>query len=165
MFYQLCRNSRCGFWAPNDTKHLFAGATDHNPVPINRWPNDLKFWRNRLRHKGRMPCRRTIILRNGRLSASAAFRTNQGNSSLVGHLRSIGWRLATTLPEFCSRCSKYVLGSASLAKRDHVQDADRRFDACRIPDPIAQGYIFGGAVAVSRVRSRTAAATAFYNCP
>ena len=115
MRHQFCRNSRCGFWAPNDAEHLFAGATNYNSVPINRWPNDLKFGRNRVHHKCRLPRRRTNILRNGRLSASAAFRTNQGNSGLVGHPRSMGWWITLTLPEFCSLCSIYVLGNAPPA--------------------------------------------------
>jgi hypothetical protein len=62
-------------WAPNDTKHLFAGAADHDPVPMNGWFDELKFGRDRVHHKVRMPRRPSDIVRNCRLSGSAAFRT------------------------------------------------------------------------------------------
>jgi len=84
---------RRGLWTPNDTKHLIAGATNHDPVPMNGYINNPKFGRNRMNNKVGMPRSRTNIFRNCRLSASAAFRTveNQSKSSLVEHSRSMGW--------------------------------------------------------------------------
>ena len=106
---KMCQDSRHGFWTPNDTKHLFAGATDHNPMPINGLLDDLKFGRNRVYHKVGMSRRRIIVLRNGCLSDSATFWTGQGNSDLVGHLYSMGSRPVLTLSEFCSPCPIFVL--------------------------------------------------------
>jgi hypothetical protein len=79
---------------PNDGEDLAAGATNYAPAPINGCFDDLKFGRNAVYHKVRLPRGRTSILRDGRFSAAAAFRTieNQGNSGRGRHSGSMGWR-------------------------------------------------------------------------
>jgi hypothetical protein len=79
---------------PNDGEDLAAGATNYAPAPINGCFDDLKFGRNAVYHKVRLPRAWTSILRDGRFSAAAAFRTieNQGNSGRGRHSGSMGWR-------------------------------------------------------------------------
>jgi hypothetical protein len=122
----LRRNSLREMWASNDTKYLVADATDHHPVPINGRLYDLKFGRNRLHHKARSRGRCTIILRNGRLSASAAFWTNQSNSDLVGHPGSMRQQRALPLLQFHSRYHIFVrLWAAVVSKLERVNSASR----------------------------------------
>jgi hypothetical protein len=71
-------------------------------MPINGLFNDLEFRRNGVNDEVGMRCRRIGVFRNGRLSASAAFRTNQGNSSLAGHFAQMGQLSALTLSYLCS---------------------------------------------------------------
>jgi hypothetical protein len=111
------RISGHGSWTPNDGKHLLAGATNHDPVPINGCLDDLKLGRDRVYHKVRMPRGRAGILRDCRLSAAAAFRAveSQGNSGLGGHWRSMGRWPALTPSKFCSQCPKFVLGGRCIS--------------------------------------------------
>jgi len=83
---------RRGFWTPNNAEHLFAGAANHDPVPMNRCLKYRKFGRDRVHHKVRVSRRRIVILRNYRLSAWTTFRTveNQGNARIGRHLHSMG---------------------------------------------------------------------------
>jgi hypothetical protein len=111
----LCRNSLRGMWTPDDTKQLVASTAKHNPVPINGCLNDLKFGRNRVHHKVRMPRRR--VLRNCRLSASTAFRTNQAMLTWSG-IRTV-WAHGPSerRPNFEHGVLMFVLGEGAFHDR------------------------------------------------
>jgi hypothetical protein len=93
----------------------------------------LKFGRDRLHDKARVPRGQILTLRNCRLSTSAAFRTveNQGNARIGHHLHSMGWRPAfRTGAILCTPSNICASSISGLFCKSHLMKLNNYLSSC-----------------------------------